>query len=704
MRFCPMCGTCVDDDMRFCPECGAQIEAVITEKVIEDPVKPKKPNVKLAAIIAAAIVFLGGIAALVITHSNPDVKTLKQADGTISEMLNSDDYKNAELSERINMVGNMLDKLSNDGIVKKGSVDYDKSHMQFEFYYGDKIPGFIYLGERDAIVNGYCPVDPNGVSVDTAPHSVSYPSGGSGTRSVSSAIILNAFGSDDSRGDFYDEMTDRWAEQGISTTIDSTVTVEDLRSLGDDDMVVLATYGSLYQDQPVLFLNEVATESTDRKYSDDLANGYIAKSYCGDDGLAYYWVFPEFFTAHYDDDTLEGTVFYSESSLFFGCDCCSGGIDRSFSDALIELNVGAVIGYHNSVDAQYSRDVMNSTVLGLSDGMTPSQALRAATDEFGESDGFEDLDCGKREAYPVLVMGTGDADEIVEFTLGDDTAGSIEFTRNDDTGALTKASLFYTTYYDTSCDYVAEYNDDGLPVRIARILDGEEDRYICYEYDDDDRLVNKEIHSRNYMPDDPSVYCDVLEYYRYEYDDDGLCTHEDRQLFLCGYPGSADPCGVDFSIDYEYDDDGILCYGYGEREDDYGTVHYIEYEYDDEGRLVRVTNYEADYDDGYDYDDEYYDDEDYDYDDYDYDDEGDVWVTTYEYDDDGNLIFVDNEYYSHETLAYEYDEDGNIVSIIMHSDYYDSEPLEYTFNSGLSQDEYNFLCEVGWFSFSRNIV
>ena len=119
--------------------------------------------------------------------------------------------------------------------------------------------------------------------------------------------------------------------------------------------------------------------------------------------------------------------------MFFGCDCISTEINNDYANTLLNISsASTVIGYHNSVESNYSRNVMKLTIDNLLAGDTVNDALKKSKKQFGDNDNCEDIDNHKYIAYPV-VLGDNNATlidlPVKDFTIPKDmtlTLGEVD--------------------------------------------------------------------------------------------------------------------------------------------------------------------------------------------------------------------------------------------------------------------------------------
>jgi len=169
-------------------------------------------------------------------------------------------------------------------------------------------------------------------------------------------------------------------------------------------------HGGTYMEQPILAINEVPTTETDKLYHQYLVNEQSVCRVMYIDGSAAYWIMPSFFYNVYGDNGLDGKIVFSEACAFYGCECYCTDADVSMASSFANASADVVIGYFNSVEANYSRDVMKTTLEAMYEGSTAYDALSLAIGVHGETDEWEDPREDKFYAYPLFM---GEASTII---------------------------------------------------------------------------------------------------------------------------------------------------------------------------------------------------------------------------------------------------------------------------------------------------
>lgn len=366
-------------------------------------------NKVLLKILLFTVFFVLGCAVLLSGCSeSSDDGSLSADDKIIQETIFEDGFDNLSETEQIEKVEADLNELAQQGIIDGDSIKYYESQKMFTYKYTDGVLGGVSLKEFNDEYNGLGAINSqklleiSGTSAKTG--------------DVISAIVFNGFENTTYRRSYYESLKTDWDNKGLSTTIDTEITVDDIKNMGEYDVVVFAMHGTEYGNSPSLCINEAVTAKKDKHYKYELENEMIAKVGYSDGDMGYL-VLPAFFNGAFDQDELKNDIIYSESCMFFGCDCYSVKPDYSLASAIEYASTATVVGYHNSVGADYSRDVMKQTIDNMLLGYDVNHSLELAKDIFGDDDDWEKPDDDKYKAYP-LIYGDGNI-TIVDVSVTD---------------------------------------------------------------------------------------------------------------------------------------------------------------------------------------------------------------------------------------------------------------------------------------------
>lgn len=353
---------------------------------------------KLVLVLISLLLMLTSVFSGCSGGESYDNSSFKQADEDFSSVLNDPNFESLQESEKIEKIQNTLEQLSSEGIIQENSIKYDESNKLFTFTYSNGNLGGVSLKEFNDKVNSHSTKSTSSADEDNPEL---YYDNDDKLR----AIVLNGFEDSSYRRDYYYDLDKDWDSKDLDTSVDISVTVQEMKKLNSFDVIVFAMHGSLYDEQPVLCLNQTVSAETDKIVKDDINSNLIAKVYYASDNEYHYWIMPEFFNYYYSQSPIDSKIIFSETCDFFGDDSISKNPDYQMADSLDEVSSGAIVGYHNSVGADYSRNIMKATVDNALKGYTINDALNQAKEQYGENDNYEDLSSNKYIAYPII---TGD--------------------------------------------------------------------------------------------------------------------------------------------------------------------------------------------------------------------------------------------------------------------------------------------------------
>lgn len=396
--------------------------------------------------------------------TDEELEAVQVVDNALAELMASEGFADLLPDEKAVLVLELLNMLADEGLVIADSIYYDEVDRAVYYEYASGAWGVVMLDqEEDLNTNGVGEKSADGVNPDNAV--VGMLSASAQTELMSTAdnecevLILNAFENESYRRDYYNNLKRDWDALGLNTTVDVNVTVADMKQLNDAkwDVIVFAMHGTKFvvsggsTKRPVLCINEVPTTTTDKSYDYELnvAHTVIKVSYT--DGTTGYLITPNFFSTNYNSKAFDGKMFYSESCMFYGCDCQTTTPDYTLANAITGRSAEVVVGYHNSVGADYSRDVMRIVIEESFNGETVNSALKTAKEEEGDDDNISRPKQDKYKSYP-LVAGNG------KFILRPDglVKGSV---KDANTGAVVANALIRA--YDENDDRVGSVRSDS---------------------------------------------------------------------------------------------------------------------------------------------------------------------------------------------------------------------------------------------------
>ena len=192
---------------------------------------------------------------------------MAEADAAVSELLDSSGYAAMTVDERQAAAEAQLKQLAGEGLVQPGSIRYDEENGMVSFSYDCGVLGGILLTDWEDEPFVDLPL--------TMPEELPGPlDAENDVMPLGSAIIYYAFDDtvNSTRYPNYLTMQEAWNGWGLATTIDTDVTVADLRHMDDYDLCVLSTHGAYYtyttgwlfkqvRTAPVLLLREEPPEA-----------------------------------------------------------------------------------------------------------------------------------------------------------------------------------------------------------------------------------------------------------------------------------------------------------------------------------------------------------------------------------------------------------------------------------------------------------
>ena len=337
------------------------------------------------------------------TLTSEDAAQMQLADDAVTALTESDEFAELDRSERLRAALDQVNELADSGLILPRSIFVDEENGMVSFEYTCGVLGGILVDEPEEENAAISPA----AMPDVNPQEMSNTAKGDhGT-----AMIYYAFDNtvNSSRYPYYSYMKGFWTAMGLTTRIDTKVTVSNLRWMNRYDLCILSAHGAYYtytrgwlwkhtRTEPIILLTEETSFAQDLAYGLDLLTHRVIKI------NGRYCVTPSFFKNAYRFGQLKDTIIFSETCEFLGVD---NSIDTSMADALIAGGAKGVIGYVNNVYTVYSRSMLWDTVNHLILGQTLEASLQHASDTYGANDLiWYTSQGGKRPhaaaAYPLL--------------------------------------------------------------------------------------------------------------------------------------------------------------------------------------------------------------------------------------------------------------------------------------------------------------
>ena len=306
-----------------------------------------------------------------------DVKEMQQADDAVTALTGSEEFEQMTQEQRSEAAQQQLETLTEQGLVKNGSVCTDEENGMVSFTYACGALGGILLTDPD---------EENGTVTLQAGQLEEELQDFAENKRVGSAAIYYAFDNtvNSTRYPYYAYMQSYWNSVGLHTDLDTTVTLSDLRRMGSYDLCILSTHGAYYTyeygwlrkktaTEPLILLTEKSDFWSDLRYGFDLLSHRVVKI----NGM--YAATDAFFRNAYRG---HGIVL-SETCEFYGK---NGHVDTGIADALLAAGAKAVAGYVNNVYSVYSRSMLWAMVNRMIEGETLEAAANYAKEVYGTDD------------------------------------------------------------------------------------------------------------------------------------------------------------------------------------------------------------------------------------------------------------------------------------------------------------------------------
>ena len=306
-----------------------------------------------------------------------DVKEMQQADDAVTALTGSEEFEQMTQEQRSEAAQQQLETLTEQGLVKNGSVCTDEENGMVSFTYACGALGGILLTDPD---------EENGTVTLQAGQLEEELQDFAENKRVGSAAIYYAFDNtvNSTRYPYYAYMQSYWNSVGLHTDLDTTVTLSDLRRMGNYDLCILSTHGAYYTyeygwlwkktaTEPLILLTEKSDFWSDLRYGFDLLSHRVVKV----NGM--YAATDAFFRSAYRG---HGIVL-SETCEFYGK---NGHVDTGIADALLAAGAKAVAGYVNNVYSVYSRSMLWAMVNRMIEGETLESAADYAKEVYGTDD------------------------------------------------------------------------------------------------------------------------------------------------------------------------------------------------------------------------------------------------------------------------------------------------------------------------------
>ena len=288
------------------------------------------------------------------TLTAADAAQMQQADAAVTALTGSEEYEQMSREQRRAAALDELDGLARKGLVRRSSIRTDEENGIVSFTYSCGVLGGILFTPADELEemtldageNGLRP--PRGLAeasscaempltedvreAAAARQNARQSDENALPDTIGRAAIYYAFDNtvNSSRFPYYSYMQGFWEGMGIRTTMNTRVTLADLRRMDRYDLCILSAHGAYYtysygalwkrtRTEPIILLTEESTFYKDIIYSFELLSHRVIKM----NGL--YCATADFFRNAYRAGQLSSTIVYSETCEFLGV---TGSVDE----------------------------------------------------------------------------------------------------------------------------------------------------------------------------------------------------------------------------------------------------------------------------------------------------------------------------------------------------------------------------------------
>lgn len=287
-----------------------------------------------------------------------ELSVMEKADIAIQELISKEDYKNKTFDQKFDSVYKILNELSEDengALIITDSIYFDEESGVFSFEYSNCCLGCVSIeknNEDSELIFG----DSNSSFLTNSGYlntneNFYQPAGNSNSDAV---IMYDWYEDNDSVLEFYREYQEEWNKKGLDTELSINPTVEQYATqLSDNALILIAAHGSRYTLKSGLFkpsatcsviaTHEHCTNDLDKNYKFDINQKNIVR--VNTEEGKYYWILPEFFSAHYSEGGLNDSIILIDSCYGFGEE---DDIDYDLAGNM--TGASAVVGFHNSVE------------------------------------------------------------------------------------------------------------------------------------------------------------------------------------------------------------------------------------------------------------------------------------------------------------------------------------------------------------------
>lgn len=322
---------------------------------------------------------------------------MDEVDAVLSAWLSGEGFKELPLAEKEKQGFSILKTLATEGtkdysyeLIREDTIYYNSDVHGYFFTYACGVLGSVFLEECEDGCNGVGGSERGG-GMDLREKSLKSTLANT-VKKTNPVQVLYAFREDERyRYAYYEQYKKEWKSMGVNTEIDDKVTVSDFKNkLKGKSVVVFSMHGGYYSyinskkkeiSVPALFTRDKVTKKKNDNYKKDLDKHRIGRTAKGKGG--YYVILPGLFSSTYKKKPLKGSVVFMENCSGFGYDA---GKDDTLAQAIKKGGAKFIMGFHGSVDGAYSREMLRTFVLAMTNGTTTGEAFKECVLRCGMND------------------------------------------------------------------------------------------------------------------------------------------------------------------------------------------------------------------------------------------------------------------------------------------------------------------------------
>lgn len=318
-----------------------------------------------------------------------EAEEMEKTDSRLESLVESSEYKNSSENDKINLMKRELEKLISEKLISQ--YHYDKSSNSYYYIYSNGLTGSWgiesqFEDEDDLLDMG------KGTPLQSPLNSRTQLRRSEPKAYYGNALILYGLDNPSKANSWmgtYQQIVSEFNSWGLRTTISSSPTVEQLKSLLTEKeykLIAIEEHGATkfnwreWKTEYVIGTREYDSIAKNKQYSDDLKSPKprIVKV------EGQYALTPEFFSFYYEGK-LDDKIIYLGSCMGVGK---GGNEDYSFSSAFLDdCEATNFLGYHNSVYVLYGTQLLLDITCNLTaNKQNIGQAISNATAKWGYTD------------------------------------------------------------------------------------------------------------------------------------------------------------------------------------------------------------------------------------------------------------------------------------------------------------------------------